>query len=72
VLGMMWRDARRLFWLYLPIALGLFLSTMYLRVHYATDVAAGFATAAIALYAAPKINRWWYARRDRRLLTRVD
>jgi len=59
----MWRDARKLFWLYLPIGLGLFLSTMYLRVHYATDVLAGFATAAIALLLAPRINRWWSGRR---------
>lgn len=65
VLVSMWRDARKLFWLYLPIGLGLYMSTMYLRVHYATDVIAGFVTAAIALYFAPKINRWWYARRDR-------
>jgi membrane-associated phospholipid phosphatase len=64
-LGMMWRDARRLFWLYLPIGVGLYMATMYLRVHYATDVLAGFATAAIALWLAPKINRWWYARRGR-------
>lgn len=63
VLGMMWRDARRLFWTYLPIALGLYLSTMYLRVHYATDVAAGFMVGGIALFAAPKINRWWYRHR---------
>lgn len=69
VLGMMWRDARKLFWTYLPIALGLYLSTMYLRVHYATDVAAGFVTASIALFLAPKINRWWYARRERRAVT---
>jgi membrane-associated phospholipid phosphatase len=61
VLAMMWRDARRLFWAYLPLALGLYLSTMYLRFHYATDVAAGFVTAGIALFVAPKINRWWYA-----------
>ena len=59
----MWRDARKLFWLYLPIGLGLFLSTMYLRVHYATDVLAGFVTATIALTLAPRINRWWYGRR---------
>jgi membrane-associated phospholipid phosphatase len=63
VLGMMWRDARRAFWCYLPVALGLYLSTMYLRVHYATDVAAGFVVGGLALYAAPKINRWWYAHR---------
>jgi membrane-associated phospholipid phosphatase len=64
-LGMMWRDARKLFWAYLPIGLGLYAATMYLRVHYATDVIAGFATAAVALWLAPKINRWWYARRER-------
>lgn len=63
VLGMMWRDARRLFWLYLPVALGLYLSTMYLRVHYATDVAAGFVVGGIALFVAPKINKWWYEQR---------
>ena len=63
VLGMMWRDARRLFWTYLPVALGLYLSTMYLREHYATDVAAGFLTGAIALFVAPKLNRWWYGHR---------
>jgi membrane-associated phospholipid phosphatase len=63
VLGMMWRDARRLFWTYLPVAVGLYLSTMYLREHYATDVAAGFLAGAIALFVAPRINRWWYGRR---------
>jgi membrane-associated phospholipid phosphatase len=62
VLGNMWRDARKMFWAYLPIALGLYVSTMYLRVHYATDVAAGFIVGFFALWAAPKINRWWYAR----------
>lgn len=65
VLGMMWRDARKLFWTYLPVAIGLYVSTMYLRVHYATDVLAGFVVGGIALYTAPKINRWWYARRGR-------
>ncbi|GIG62755.1 hypothetical protein Lfu02_71270 [Longispora fulva] len=63
VLGLMWRDARRLFWTYLPVALGLYLSTMYLRVHYAVDVAAGFATAALALFLTNRINRWWHDRR---------
>jgi membrane-associated phospholipid phosphatase len=63
VLGSMFRDARKLFWTYLPIGLGLYLATMYLRVHYATDVAAGFALGFFALWAAPKINRWWYERR---------
>jgi membrane-associated phospholipid phosphatase len=65
LLGMMWRHARRLFWTYLPIALGLYVATLYLRVHYAVDVAAGFVTAAIALALAPRINRWWERRATR-------
>jgi membrane-associated phospholipid phosphatase len=34
-----------------------------LRVHYAVDVAAGFATAAVVMTLTPRINNWWYARR---------
>jgi membrane-associated phospholipid phosphatase len=67
VLGCMWRDARKIFWAYLPIALGLYLATMYLRVHYATDVAAGFVVGGVALFVGPKINRWWYAQKPRAL-----
>jgi membrane-associated phospholipid phosphatase len=59
LMGLLWRDARRLFWTYLPMALGLYLATMYLRVHYAVDVAAGFIVAGLALWTAPKINRWF-------------
>jgi membrane-associated phospholipid phosphatase len=63
LMTMMWRNGRKGFWVYLPVALGLYLSTLYLRVHYAVDVAAGFVTATIALLLAPRINRWWYARK---------
>jgi membrane-associated phospholipid phosphatase len=62
LLGLMWRDARRLFWGYLPVALGLYLATLYLRVHYAVDVVAGFVLAALSLTLAPRINRWWRGR----------
>jgi membrane-associated phospholipid phosphatase len=57
------RFRRGLFWLYLPMALGLYLSTMYLRMHYAVDVAAGFATAAAGVTLGPRLERWWYAQR---------
>ena len=47
-----------LFAAYLPIAVGLYLSTMYLRMHYAVDVAAGFACAAVACWVGPRLDRW--------------
>ncbi|WP_422735500.1 phosphatase PAP2 family protein [Micromonospora sp. WMMD729] len=56
----LWRDARRLFWWYLPIGLGLLLSTLYLRKHYAVDVLAGTALAVLAVVVAGRVNRWWY------------
>lgn len=60
VLAFAWRWSRVAFALYLPIALGLYVSTIYLRMHYAVDVAAGFAVAAIAVAAGPRLERWWY------------
>jgi membrane-associated phospholipid phosphatase len=48
---------------YLPVALGLYVSTLYLRMHYAVDVAAGFATAAAAVWLGPRIEAWWTAQR---------
>ncbi|WP_435205199.1 phosphatase PAP2 family protein [Micromonospora sp. bgisy143] len=56
----LWRDARRLFWWYLPIGLGLLLSTLYLRKHYAVDLLAGTALAVLAVVVAGRVNRWWY------------
>ena len=49
ILGFAWRHERREFhWLLLPIA-GLWVSTIYLRYHYVTDIACGFLLAAFAL-----------------------
>ncbi|MBG6064669.1 phosphatase PAP2 family protein [Micromonospora ureilytica] len=56
----LWRDARRLFWWYLPVGLGLLLSTLYLRKHYAVDLLAGIALAALAVVVSGRVNRWWY------------
>ncbi|MEU7923607.1 phosphatase PAP2 family protein [Micromonospora sp. NPDC049801] len=56
----LWRDARRLFWWYLPIGLGLLLSTLYLRKHYAVDLLAGTVLAVLAVVVAGRVNRWWY------------
>jgi membrane-associated phospholipid phosphatase len=55
------RFHRVAFLAFLPIALGLYVSTVYLRMHYVVDVAAGFATAALAIALGPWVNRRWPA-----------
>ncbi len=60
VLAFAWRFSRRAFALYLPIALGLYVSTIYLRMHYVVDIAAGFVVAAIAIVVGPRLERWWH------------
>jgi len=60
VLVFAWRFRRIAFWAYLPMAIGLYISTMYLRMHYAVDVAAGFATATAGVMLGPRLERWWY------------
>ena len=37
-----WREVRRRFWIMLGPCIGLFISTIYLRYHYAVDIFAGF------------------------------
>jgi membrane-associated phospholipid phosphatase len=58
-LAFAWRFSRPLFYAYLPIAIGLYVSTVYLRMHYVIDVAAGFAVAAAAIALGPRLERWW-------------
>jgi membrane-associated phospholipid phosphatase len=59
VLAFSWRFSRRLFWVYLPVAVGLYVSTVYLRMHYVVDVFAGFAVSALAVWLGPRIERAW-------------
>jgi membrane-associated phospholipid phosphatase len=61
-----WRYLRAWFWALLPFVLGLWASTIYLRHHYAVDLLAGFALAPVALWAAPRLDRWWTARQRAR------
>jgi len=61
-----WRYARPFFAVLLPFVLGLWASTLYLRHHYAVDLLAGFALAPVALWAAPRLDRWWTARQRAR------
>jgi membrane-associated phospholipid phosphatase len=57
LLGFDYRHRRWRFWAYLVPALGLWISTIYLRYHYLIDVVAGFALAALALAIAGRFSR---------------
>jgi membrane-associated phospholipid phosphatase len=57
-----WRDHRPLFWLFLPLVLSLYVSTVYCRYHYLTDAVTGVVTAFIAMSSAPRLLRIWKAR----------
>ncbi|HQZ17590.1 MAG TPA: phosphatase PAP2 family protein, partial [Vicinamibacteria bacterium] len=64
-LGLAWRFTRRLFFVLLPVAFGLWVSTIYLRHHFVVDLFAGFALAPAAYVLAPRLDAWWAARRQR-------
>tara|TARA_B100000575_G_C23098182_1_gene633488 strand:- start:566 stop:1507 length:942 start_codon:yes stop_codon:yes gene_type:complete len=49
--------------LFLPFAISLFISTLYLRYHYFIDMIAGFALALIVFYFGPRFNNWWEKKR---------
>jgi len=55
-LGLAFRHTRKLFYIYLPMVLGLILATVYLRYHYVVDVPAGIILAAVCLI----IGLWLY------------
>ncbi len=56
-----YRYKKVFFWIFLPIALGLVLGTVYLRHHYVIDIVAGFILAIIIYFTAPIIERKWRA-----------
>jgi membrane-associated phospholipid phosphatase len=57
-----WRHIRPWFWVLLPFALGLWVSTIYLRHHYVVDLLAGWALAPLAVALAPRLDAWWTRR----------
>jgi membrane-associated phospholipid phosphatase len=61
-----WRYVRPWFWGLLPFALGLWVSTVYLRHHYVVDLFAGWLLAPVAAFLAPRLDAWW-ARRQHAL-----
>jgi len=60
-----WRHLRAWLWVLTPCVLGLWLSTIYLRHHYAVDLIAGWALAPVAAWAAPRLDAWWASRAAR-------
>lgn len=64
-LGLAWRFTRRMFFILLPVSLGLWVSTIYLRHHFVVDLFAGFALAPAAYVLAPRFDAWWTAQRQR-------
>jgi membrane-associated phospholipid phosphatase len=56
------RYLRWWFWTLLPFAVGLWVSTIYLRHHYAVDLFAGWLLAPFAMWLAPRLDGWWAGR----------
>jgi membrane-associated phospholipid phosphatase len=57
-----WRGVRPLFWVYLPVAIGVYISTFYGGYHYIPDILAGHALAIFAWWAAKPMRKWWERR----------
>ncbi|HWC64673.1 MAG TPA: phosphatase PAP2 family protein, partial [Thermoanaerobaculia bacterium] len=53
-----WRDTRKLFRAWLPIATLLVVSTIYCRFHYVVDVLAGLSLAFLALPLGERFYEW--------------
>ena len=62
-LGLAWRFARRLLFALVPLVLGLWVSTIYLRHHFVVDLLAGFALAPAAYALSPRLDAWWSGQR---------
>ena len=57
-----WRGCRPLFWVYLPVALGVYIATLYGGYHYIPDIIAGHALAIFAFWVAKPLRLWWNRR----------
>ena len=58
-----WKYTRRLFVGLIPLVLGLWASTVYLRHHFVVDLIAGFMLAPVAYVLAPRLDARWSERR---------
>ena len=62
-LGLAWKFARGLLFVLIPMTLGLWVSTIYLRHHFFVDLLAGFLLAPAAYALAPRLDSWWAQQR---------
>jgi len=65
-----WRYLRPWLFLLAPCAVGLWISTIYLRHHYFVDLVAGWLLAPVAMWLAPRLERSWVGLGER--LTRQN
>jgi membrane-associated phospholipid phosphatase len=61
-----WRYLRPWLLLLVPCAIGLWISTIYLRHHYFVDLVAGWLLAPAAMWLAPRLERFWVQLGERR------
>jgi len=74
VLLVAWKRARDMFWILLPIATGLIISTVYCRYHYVIDLIAGASLAAVTVPFGDWVYDFWIRRQteSRRRLETVS
>lgn len=54
-----WKYVRPLFWVYLPIGIGVYIATLYGGYHYIPDIIAGHVVAIFGWWAARPLRRRW-------------
>ena len=59
ILLTVWRHHRPTFWVFLPIVLSIYVSTVYGRFHYVSDGVVGIPLGIFAIWAGPRLNIWW-------------
>ena len=59
VLYLAYQYERFLFYVFVPIIIGLIISTVYLRYHYVIDLFAGALIAAGCMITGPRLYTWW-------------
>jgi membrane-associated phospholipid phosphatase len=60
-----WKYLRTMFWIILPICIGLVISTIYLRHHYVIDLPAGILLGYLAFRYGGRVDAWWRTNQSR-------